>query len=75
MRIKRTTTFPNQPTIVEPNYPTDYLEVGDQVRHGFEKGTLTKATFELETGATIIYEKLEIKGNKIDYKKLDEECV
>lgn len=46
-----------QPEFVNRQYPIHYLEPGDQVRVGFEKGTLDRATFELSNGNVIIYER------------------
>lgn len=43
-------------------YPLHWIEPESEVRIGFTKGTLKKATFELETGATIIYEKWRSNG-------------
>lgn len=64
MRIIRTIKYPEserriQPTLVDPEFPVHYLPVEDQVRAGFEKGTLKRVTFELENGHTIIYESKE----------------
>lgn len=38
------------------NYPIDLLPQDDQVRNGFVKGTLQKATFETHMGYSVVYE-------------------
>ena len=48
----------DQPDIVK-RYPLHYFDQGSEVKAGFQKGTLLKATFELTNGATLIYEKLD----------------
>ena len=57
---KQTIKYPksNHPDIVK-KYPLHYFHPDSEVRVGFKKGTLLKATFELNYGATIIYEKLD----------------
>ena len=51
--------------------PETHLEEGDQVRVGFTKGTLAKATFELHAGYTITYEKMNDVLNACTVKAKD----
>lgn len=39
--------------------PIEYFGKTDKIRIGFTKGTVKKATFELHSGAEIIYEPME----------------
>lgn len=62
MQIKRTIRHIDQqhPDVedVVTHIPLSKMAV-DEIRAGFEKGTLKKATFELADGYIIIYEKLD----------------
>lgn len=61
MQIKRTISYPILSATPDQTdtLPLNFLEDGDQVRVGFTKGTLNKATFETSFGAVITYEKAE----------------
>lgn len=61
--LTQTITYPEVPgkgaahqPLVRHDYPVHWLEPGSEVRCGFEKGTLSKATFELASGCVITYE-------------------
>lgn len=57
MKIKRTVKYPGgKEDSVDPQYSTHCLETNNQLRVGFEKGTVRKAVFELKNGCSIIYE-------------------
>lgn len=59
MKIRRTVIHEDGVENSTVIYVENHLEPGDQVRVGFEKGTLEKATFELSFGVKIIYEKID----------------
>lgn len=62
MRVVRKIKYPEldgTPMLVDNEYPVHYMQAGDSVRAGFEKGTLKKATFELTNGHVISYEAKE----------------
>jgi hypothetical protein len=42
--------------VITTELDVELLPFDDQVRTGFEKGTLLRATFELSFGATVVYE-------------------
>lgn len=58
MRVNRRIQYPDG-GFLSDTFPTHYFEPGDQVRVGFEKGTLDKARFELANGHVIEYERRE----------------
>ena len=58
MKIYQTITYPNGDSSTTHTH-THWLAYEDQVRAGFEKGTLAYAKFELVSGATIEYRPLE----------------
>lgn len=56
MNIKRTVTFPPPEQEIISEHPPEHFGKEDQMRTGFEKGTLEKAVFTLHDGTTITYE-------------------
>ncbi len=60
MKIKRTVKTPGGRIAGNIEiFDIDHFDHDDQVRVGFVKGTLKKATFELHSGSDIIYELVE----------------
>ncbi len=62
MRIRRTFKSEHPNSIFDTpleDFPLSLLHQQDEMRMGFEKGTLLKATLEYSTGVTITYEKVE----------------
>lgn len=61
VKIKRTISYPEDQNIDDlvSEILIGNLPHGDQVRVGFEKGTLEKAEFTTVIGTKIIYESLE----------------